>query len=103
MTDDIVTRLRIEADKIRADAFDISTAFENCADEIERLRKQIREQKCCQQAADEIMRMRAKLVEFEQELQIQPVSSAPMPNGFKLMPKWYQRLSNWLDERGCND
>ena len=41
MTDDIVTRLREEADRIRADAVDISTAFENCADEIERLREKL--------------------------------------------------------------
>ncbi len=45
MTDDIVTRLREEADKIRGDAVDIPTAFENCADEIERLRNDLAETK----------------------------------------------------------
>lgn len=39
--DDIVTRLRAEADRFRADAVDIPTAFENCADEIERLRAEV--------------------------------------------------------------
>lgn len=43
MSDDIVTRLREEANRFRADAVDIPTAFENCADEIERLRKDNRE------------------------------------------------------------
>ena len=38
MSDDIVTRLREEANRLRADAVDIPRAFENCADEIERLR-----------------------------------------------------------------
>jgi len=41
VTDDIVTRLREEAKRIRADAVDIPTAFENCADEIERLREEL--------------------------------------------------------------
>jgi hypothetical protein len=41
MSDDIVTRLREEAKRIRADAVDIPTAFENCADEIERLREEL--------------------------------------------------------------
>jgi hypothetical protein len=43
MSDDIVTRLREEAKRIRADAVDIPIAFENCADEIERLRAQLKE------------------------------------------------------------
>jgi len=41
VTDDIVTRLREEAKRIRVDAVDVPIAFENCADEIERLRADV--------------------------------------------------------------
>jgi len=57
MTDDIVTQLRGYDFMRDGDIPDV--IMNKAADEVERLRTELRKQECCQEAAYEIMRLRA--------------------------------------------